>query len=187
MQTDKIKISLLSTNTGQIAGLPKNPRLIKDDRFKKLVQSLKDDPEMMELREIIAYDNSGELVVICGNMRLKALQELGEKEAFVKVLPKETPVEKLQAYTIKDNIPFGEHDWDVLKSEWDGLPLVDWGLELPEWDFSGKNKEINTDDFADEMIIKLKYTEADYLKVKEQLSLIASTPEAAVWKLLGNE
>jgi len=142
MQLKKIKISQLKSNTGQVEGLPKNPRLIRDDKFKKLVKSLQDDPEMMELREIIAYDNSGELVVICGNMRLKALQELGEKEAPVKILPKETPVEKLKAYTIKDNVPFGENSWDDLANEWDADLLQEWGLEMPFYDPENKEKEV---------------------------------------------
>ena len=103
MQTQLIKVSKLKNNNGQIEGLPKNPRILKDDKFIKLKKSLEDDPEMLELREVIAYDNNGELVVICGNMRLRALKELGIKEVPTKILPNETSVEKLKAYTIKDN------------------------------------------------------------------------------------
>ncbi len=72
-----VKISSLKNNTGQVEGLPKNPRILKDEKFEKLKKSIQDDPEMLELREVIAYDNQGDLVVICGNMRLKALKELG--------------------------------------------------------------------------------------------------------------
>ena len=79
MQALSVKISSLKNNTGQIEGLPKNPRLIRDEKFAKLKKSLEDDPEMMQLREVIAYDNNGELVVICGNTRLRALKDLGVK------------------------------------------------------------------------------------------------------------
>ncbi len=188
MQQQLIKVSQLKNNTGQVEGLPKNPRLIRDEKFDKLKKSLEDDPEMMQLREVIAYDNNGELVVICGNMRLRALKDLGVKEVPVKVLPTDTPIEKLKAYTIKDNVPFGEHDWSDLANEWDAELLADWGVDVPTFDdYSDKNKEIDTNDFADEMIIKLKYNEDDYAKVREQLSKVAATPEQAVWKLLGNE
>jgi hypothetical protein len=133
MQTQLVKIKDLKNNTGQIVGLPKNPRILKDDKFIKLKKSLQDDPEMLELREVIAYDNNGELIVICGNMRLKALKELGVKEVPTKIIPNETSVEKLKAYTIKDNVSFGDHDWEVLANEWDSEKLNEWGLNIPNW------------------------------------------------------
>jgi hypothetical protein len=134
MEIAKVKIAALKSNTGQIEGLSKNPRLLKDDKFEKLKKSLIDDPEMLELREVIAYDNNGELVVICGNMRLKALKELGVKEVVTKILPANTNVEKLKAYTIKDNVGLGEHDWDILSSDWDVKLLEEWGLDIPEFE-----------------------------------------------------
>jgi len=130
MQIEKIQISKLKNNTGQVPGLPKNPRFIKDDKYQQLVKSLQEDPEMMQLREIIAYSYNDELIVICGNMRLRALKELGEKETFVKILPPDTSVEKLKAYTIKDNVGFGSHDWDMLANEWEVEQLSDWGLDV---------------------------------------------------------
>ena len=143
MQTQLVKIKDLKNNTGQIKGLPKNPRILKDDKFIKLKKSLEDDPEMLELREVIAYDNNGELIVICGNMRLKALKELGIKEVPTKILPTKTTVEKLKAYTIKDNVSFGDHDFEMLANEWDVEQLEEWGLDVP------KNKELNEEDLFD--------------------------------------
>lgn len=140
MQTQLVKIKDLKNNTGQIDGLPKNPRILKDDKFIKLKKSLEDDPEMLELREVIAYDNNGELIVICGNMRLKALKELGIKEVPTKILPTETSVEKLKAYTIKDNVSFGDHDWEVLANEWDNEELESWGLDIPTFDINGETE-----------------------------------------------
>jgi len=145
MQQQLIKVSQLKNNTGQVEGLPKNPRIIRDEKFAKLKKSLEDDPEMMQLREVIAYDNNGELVVICGNMRLRALKDLGVKEVPVKVLPTDTPIEKLKAYTIKDNVPFGEHDWSDLANEWDSEQLSDWGVDVPNFD--GVELEAEEDDY----------------------------------------
>jgi hypothetical protein len=146
MQMQLVSINKLKNNNGQIEGLPKNPRLLKDDKFKKLVKSIQDDPEMLELREVIAYDNNGELIVIAGNMRLKACQEVGIKEIPTKILPKETSVEKLKAYTIKDNVAFGEHDWEELANSWDVEQLTEWGLDIPNFDSTVLEAE--EDDFA---------------------------------------
>lgn len=147
MQTQLVKIKDLKNNTGQVEGLPKNPRILKDDKFIKLKKSLEDDPEMLELREVIAYDNNGELIVICGNMRLKALKELGIKEVPTKILPTETTVEKLKAYTIKDNVSFGDHDFEILANEWNSEELEAWGLDLPVFDINGDAEdEGNFDD-----------------------------------------
>lgn len=126
-----MSISKLKSNTGQIEGLPKNPRVIRDEKFQKLVKSIQDDPEMLELRELIVVPYGKGFVVIAGNMRLRAMESLGYKEAPCKVLDVDTPVEKLKAYTIKDNVGFGEHDWDQLANEWDAGELADWGLDLP--------------------------------------------------------
>lgn len=189
MEAQLIKVSHLKGNTGQIDGLPKNPRILKDDKFLKLKKSLQEDPEMLQLREVIAYDNNGELIVICGNMRLKALIELGIKEVPTKILPTDTSIQKLKAYVIKDNVSFGEHSWEDLANEWNSDELTEWGLDVPifgsDVDYSEKNKEINTNDFDDKMIIKLEFTEDDYHLVKDKLSKIASTPEQAIFTLLG--
>jgi len=140
-----ISINKLKNNTGQIEGLPKNPRLLKDDKFKKLVKSIKDDPEMLQLREVIAYELNNELIVIAGNMRLGACKELGIKEIPVKILPEDTTVEKLKAYTIKDNLGYGEWSWDDIANEWDMEQLEGWGMDLPVFDY--KEIEAEEDDF----------------------------------------
>ena len=188
MQTQLVKIKDLKNNIGQIDGLPKNPRILKDDKFIKLKKSLEDDPEMLELREVIAYDNNGELIVICGNMRLKALKELGIKEVPTKILPTETSVEKLKAYTIKDNVSFGDHDWEVLSNEWDVEKLEEWGIDIPnygsETDFSDKNKEIDTDFLDQKYTFKLEYTEEEYSKLKSLIESKGQTPEQIFYEAL---
>lgn len=126
-------------NTGQIKDVPKNPRFIKDERYEALKKSIEDDPEMLQLRELVAYDNNGELVVILGNMRYRAMKKLGYKDAPVKVLPPKTDAKKLHAYIQKDNIAFGQNDWDLLGNEWDIEELQDFGLEC---EFLEDNEDI---------------------------------------------
>lgn len=123
-----IAIKDIEANRGQIDGLPKNPRSIKDERFKALKKSIEDAPEMLALRELLVFPHNGKFVVIGGNMRLKACKDLGYKELPCKVIDENTPVEKLREYTIKDNIGFGDDDWDLLKTEWDRLEVEDWGM-----------------------------------------------------------
>jgi len=146
MEQRIIKLSELHFNEGQIEGLPSNPRNITEANFEKLKKSLTDNPEMLKLREVIAYDNGGELVVIMGNMRLKAMRDLGFTSVPVKILSKDTPTERLKAYTILDNAPFGKWDWDMLANEWEAQQLTDWGVDLPIME-----SEINPDEFFDDV------------------------------------
>lgn len=109
---------------------PNNPRLIKDDKFKKLVNSLKEFPKMMELRPMVINKDN---IVLGGNMRLKALKELGYKEVpdeWVK-RAQDLSEEEQRQFIIKDNVGFGEHDWEMLANEWDVEQLEDWGLDMP--------------------------------------------------------
>jgi ParB-like chromosome segregation protein Spo0J len=172
---------------------PNNPRIIKDDKFKKLVTSLSDFPEMMEKRPMVCVtDTDGKLYPLGGNMRLRVLKELKYKEipdSWV-MLADEWSEEKRKEFTIRDNVSYGEWDFDTLANEWDVDTLEDWGLDIPnfeideETNYSDKNKEINVDDYQDEMILKLKYNEQEYNQVREALSKIAATPEQAVFILL---
>ena len=125
-----IKIADIEPNKGQIEGLPQNPRFIKDNRFKQLVKSIEDAPEMLDYRTLMVVPHDKKFVVICGNMRFRACKELGYKELPCYVLPEETPAEKLREYAIKDNIGFGADDWDILMNEWDTEELKDWGMVI---------------------------------------------------------
>lgn len=149
-QSVMLKLSKLEANRGQIEGLPKNPRIIKDEKFKKLVKSIEENPEMTSLREILVYPHNGKYVAIGGNMRLKAMKELGYKEAPCKIIPEETTLEQLKAYTIKDNSGFGEWDFDMLTADWDLQLLEDCAIDLPEIEMPEEEKEAVEDDFSEE-------------------------------------
>ncbi len=132
LQAVVLPLADLETNTGQVEGLPQNPRLIKDEKFKKLKKSIEDNPEMLALRELLVYPiGGGKYIIIGGNMRYAAMKELGYKDAPCKVIPEETSVENLRAYTIKDNSGFGEWDMDMLANEWDVELLDLWGVDIP--------------------------------------------------------
>lgn len=120
---------------------PNNPRLIKDDKFQKLVNSIKDFPKMMELRPIIINSDN---IVLGGNMRLKALKEIGYKEIPDEWIKRaeELTEEEQRRFIIADNVGFGEHDWDVLSNEWDAEQLIEWGLEISNF---GNDESENVD------------------------------------------
>ena len=105
-----------------------NPRFIKDEKFKKLVQSIKEFPEMLKLRPLVIDENN---IVLGGNMRLKACKELKIKEVPV-VYAKNLSEKQKSEFIIKDNVGFGDWDWDILANEWDSQQLEDWGLDIPK-------------------------------------------------------
>ena len=132
MKAEKVKISEVKTN-------PKNPRLIKDDKFRKLVKSIQDFPEMLELRPIVVDENN---IVLGGNMRLKALKEAGFKEITI-VRANGLTEQQKDEFIVKDNVGFGEWDWDSLANEWDTEKLDEWGLDLPiDLSIEEEDKEI---------------------------------------------
>jgi ParB-like chromosome segregation protein Spo0J len=178
-----VKISEVKPN-------PKNPRIIKDGKFQKLVKSIQEFPDMLNKRPLVVFtDVDNKYVVLGGNMRLKACKEIGLKEIPI-IVADEWTEEQKNEFLIKDNVGFGEWDWDSLANEWDAEKLDDWGLDIPNFnnvDYSEKNEEIDIDSLDETMTIKLNFTETEYWTVKQQLSEIAATPEQAIWKLLGNE
>ena len=165
---------------------PNNPRLVKDDKFKKLVQSIKDFPQMLDIRPIVV---NKDMIVLGGNMRLKACKEAGLTEIPI-IKAEDLTEEQQKEFIIKDNVGYGEWDWELIANEWDSELLQEWGIDIPQFsnvDYSDKNEEINIDSLDSNMVIKLNYTEEEYWIVKEKLSKIANTPEQAIWKLLENE
>ena len=190
-QTVMLPIGKIETNHGQIDGLPKNPRVLRDEQFKKLKRSIEDNPEMLTLRELLVYPHDGKYVVIGGNMRLRVLQDLGEKMVPCKIIAEDTSVEKLRAYTIKDNTSGGEWDWDDLANEWDADDLDSWGLELPQWNeeeqSQGSNSEVDVDGFDDKIKMTFEWTIDENSFVSQELAKIDANKENALLKILGYE
>ena len=135
MQT--VKINTVKSN-------PDNPRLIKDDKFKKLVTSLKEFPEMAAVRPIVV---NGDMVVLGGNMRLKAMQEAGWKDVPIEVV--DWSEEKQREFIIKDNVGFGEWDWYLIANEWDAEYLESCGLDV--WQPETKEEPTEPKDLSDEL------------------------------------
>ena len=129
---ETVKISEVKLN-------PNNPRLIKDDKFKKLVQSIKDFPEMLNIRPIVV---NKDMIILGGNMRYKACKEAGLKEVPIIKANELTP-EQQKEFIIKDNVGFGEWNWEELANDWDTEKLEGWGLDMP------KEKDLNEEDLFD--------------------------------------
>lgn len=126
-----IDLSLIDNNEGQIEGLLPNPREIDRDNFDKLKKRIEDYPEMLEYRGILVYPYSGRYIAIGGNMRIRAMRELGLSHAPCFILPEDTDPDKLNAYQILDNVPFGKWDLSKLLENWDTSMLHDLAINIP--------------------------------------------------------
>jgi DNA modification methylase len=135
MKTEKVKISEVKNN-------PNNPRIIKDDKFKKLVNSIKEFPKMLEIRPIVVND---EMIVLGGNMRLKACIEAGLKQVPI-IRASDLSEDEQRQFIIKDNVSGGEWDWEMLANEWDAEQLDAWGLDIPNFE-TDEELEAKEDDF----------------------------------------
>jgi DNA modification methylase len=168
----------------EIKANPNNPRVIRDDKFRKLVKSINEFPEMLELRPIVVND---EMVVLGGNMRLKACKEAGLSE--VAIIKASNLSEAQQAeFIIKDNVGFGEWDWDMLANEYDEQDLKDWGLDFPSFE-SIDELEAEEDDFeAPEGGIETDIVLGDLFEIGEHRLLCGdSTDSDAVEKLMNGQ
>lgn len=169
-----IKISQVKSN-------PNNPRLIKNDKFKKLVKSVQDFPEMLELRPIVVDEN---MIVLGGNMRLKACIEAGLKEVWIEVA--DLTEQQKKEFTIKDNVGFGEWEWDMLANEWEQTELEDWGLD--GFPFEDKVLEAEEDNFEVPDEIKTDIVLGDLFEIGEHRLLCGdSTDSDQVAKLMNGE
>jgi hypothetical protein len=180
MKTEKVKISEIHANKN-------NPRIIKDDKFRKLVKSIQDFPQMLEIRPIVVDEDN---IVLGGNMRLKACKEAGLKEVYI-VKADNLTEEQKQEFIVKDNVGFGEWDWDSLANEWDVEKIQDWGLDLPGFD-------LNADELGTEFSLpegdkapfqQMTFTLADEQaeQIKNAIADIKETEEYKYCETMGNE
>ena len=176
-----VKISEVKPN-------PKNPRVIKDGKFQKLVKSIQEFPDMLNKRPLIVFtDVDGKYVVLGGNMRLKALNELKYKEIPVIIADEWTEEQKAE-FLIKDNVGFGEWDWDSLANEWDAEKLDDWGLDLPIDLSVAEELEAEEDNYEIPSEINTDIVLGDLFEIGEHRLLCGdSTDSDQVAKLMNGE
>lgn len=150
METIRIALKDLEQNTGQIPGLPANPRQWTKAEINRIAKSLRETPELFEARPIIVTQYAGKFVILGGNLRFEGCKRNKDKDAPCFIIPDDTPVDKLKEVVIKDNGSFGAWDFDLLANEWGDLPLVEWGV--PAWDAEPQEAEpaIVEDDFNEE-------------------------------------
>ena len=162
---------------------PSNPRVIKDEKFRQLVKSIKEFPEMLEVRPIVV---NSDMIVLGGNMRLKACTEAGLKQ--IPVIVAEFDESKQSEFIIKDNIGYGEWNWDMLANTFEPQQLQDWGLDV--W---VPQADVNLDEFFNENVEKdeegttkiiLDYTQDEYDEMIEKLSSMSGSKESIIYKLV---
>lgn len=176
MNIQKVKLSDIKSN-------PNNPRIIKDDKFHKLVKSIKEFPKMLEIRPIVVNQD---MIVLGGNMRLKASKEAGLKEVFIVKADDLTEDEQKQ-FIIKDNVGFGEWDWDMLANEWEAEELAEWGLDVPELTIT-EEPAAEEDDYELPNEIETDIVPGDLLEIGDHRLLCGdSTDSDAVEKLMDGE
>jgi DNA modification methylase len=172
MKTKTVKISDIKTN-------PNNPRLIKDDKFKKLVKSIQDFPQMLEIRPIVVNQD---MIVLGGNMRLKACKEAGLKEIPI-IYADDLTEDQQRQFIIKDNVGFGEWDWEMIANEWNAEQLDEWGLDVP--DFSPNEiLEAEEDDYQIPDEIQTDIVLGDLFEIGEHRLLCGDSTQTDTYEKL---
>jgi ParB-like chromosome segregation protein Spo0J len=151
-----VKISEVKSN-------PNNPRIIKDDKFQKLVKSIKEFPEMLNIRPIVV---NADMVVLGGNMRLRACKEAGLKEVAI-IKAEDLTEEQQKQFIIKDNVGFGEWDWEDLANNWDAEQLTDWGLDIPNFMELPSEDELTADEKKNPPTMKITFESVEDLQQAE--------------------
>ena len=191
MEFQRIRLTDLEQNKGQVEGLPSNPREWTRTDLDHLITSIRETPELLEARGLIVYPYGGKYIILGGNMRFSALREMNEVDAPCYVMPEDTPIEKLREIIIKDNGAFGSWDYDMLANEWDDLPLSDWGV--PAWD----TENVNPDDFGEDFSLpsgdkepfqQMTFTLADFQasEIKDALEEVKGLEEYKTMITFGN-
>jgi hypothetical protein len=179
MEIRSVKLSEIKSN-------PNNPRIIKDDKFKKLVKSIQEFPKMLEIRPIVV---NADMIVLGGNMRLKACKEAGLKEVPI-IFADDLTEDEQKQFIIKDNIGFGEWDWDMIANEWDAIELQEWGFDIPGFD--------NVEDLGEDFTLpegdkapfqQMTFTLADEQaeQIQNAIADIKQTQEYKYAETMGNE
>jgi hypothetical protein len=165
---------------------PNNPRIIKDDKFAKLVKSINEFPQMLNLRPIVVNDD---MVVLGGNMRLKACKEAGLKEIPI-IKASELTEQQQKEFIVKDNVGYGEWDWSDLANNWDSEQLEEWGLDIPGFsdvDDLGENFSLPDGDKAPFQQMTFTLADEQAIQIKNAIDDIKGTEEYKYAETMGNE
>ena len=173
MKPNQVKISKIKTN-------PENPRLIKDAKFKKLVRSIKEFPEMLKLRPIVVDENN---IILGGNMRYKACIEAGLKEIYI-IQAENLNEEQKKEFIIKDNVGFGDWDWDIIANDWNLDKLNNWGLDLPEFN---EILDAEEDNYEEPENIKIDVVLGDLIEIGEHRLLCGDCTDSDQLSKLMND
>jgi len=179
MEIRSVKLSEIKSN-------PNNPRIIKDDKFRKLVNSIQEFPKMLEIRPIVV---NADMIVLGGNMRLKACKEAGLKEVPV-IFAHDLTDEEQKQFIIKDNVGFGEWDWDMIANEWDAEELEEWGFDIPGFDdVEDLGEEFSLPDGDKAPFQQMTFTLADEQaeQIQNAIADIKQTQEFKYAETMGNE
>lgn len=189
-QLKTLPLSKLVNNSGQIPGVPKNPRIITDERYRALVERLRAN-NLTGLKPLIVYEQDGKYIVLGGNQRLRALRELKVKEVACLIAPPDTPAKQLREAVILDNNNDGENDWDALANEWSGEELVDWGIDAGNWTVEQpeitSRGEMDLSNEEDNLKITFAFSIEEWQFVNSKLLEIADTREKGLLTLLKYE
>ena len=179
MEIQIVKLSEIKSN-------PNNPRIIKDDKFRKLVKSIQEFPKMLEIRPVVV---NADMIVLGGNMRLKACKEAGLKEVPV-IFAHDLTEEEQKQFIIKDNVGFGEWDWDMIANEWDAEELEEWGFDIPGFDDVedlGEDFTLPEGDKAPFQQMTFTLADEQAEQIKNAIEDIKETDEYKYAETMGNE
>jgi hypothetical protein len=179
MDIKVVKLSEIKSN-------PNNPRIIKDDKFRKLVKSIQEFPKMLEIRPVVV---NADMIVLGGNMRLKACKEAGLKKVPV-IFAHDLTEEEQKQFIIKDNVGFGEWDWDIIANEWDAEDLEEWGFDIPGFDDVedlGEDFSLPEGDKAPFQQMTFTLADEQAEQIQNAIANIKQTQEFKYAETMGNE
>lgn len=192
MKTTKLPIGVIRQNTGQVEGLPANPRQWTQTDIDRIAKSLKETPELFEARPLIVMQQGEEYIILGGNLRYEGARKNKMQDVPVHILPEGLSIDKLKEIVIKDNGSFGEWDMDALANEWDDLPLEEWGVnaiaDFTEEDEKEEDPEVIEDNFDETEEVECRCSKGDmWVLGDHRLMCGDSTSSSDVDKLMAGE
>ena len=166
MEMTRLPLGKVKQNTGQIAGLPSNPRQWTQTDIDRIAKSLEETPELFEARPLIVYEQDGEYIILGGNLRYEGAKKNKMQDVPVHILEQGLSIDKLKEIVLKDNGSFGDWDMDALANEWDDLPLEDWGI--PAWHTASVDMDA----------VDALFEEAGASKKDKEITLTITIPKA---------